>query len=857
MPKAAQPIAEPAPAAVEPSRPRRSPAAFAPAAELTQLASAINASPRVRSLTALSGEMNQPPPSAAQKQTGQEDGLQPRNLDPMQLCCAEDEPSQRKAEAGTAKPASAANNTGLPHHLKSGIESLSGVSMDDVTVHYNSTQPAQLNALAYAQGTDIHVAAGQEKHLPHEAWHVVQQAQGRVQPTMQMKSGVQLNDDKGLEHEADVMGKKAEIVGRLAPTLSPRAADLHRQAQPGNGRPAGTLSLKASPSGTSRTSPVLQRVITLKDAKGNPYPNKKKKGNATPEEVLGWLFDFMGDAAREAFAQEQEKLEILCEDPEVHFELDARNPKKSYYDFKESFKSYDVKAEKKEREKEKEPPKSIAREGEQGEQEEGDDLELGDLTDLAQVTLGLETLLQPIVTELKSTNSAKRPQRKLELFRPIQENVVSLVQYLVKCLANPLSPFDVAQIVRFQHTFEYDLLSASTEEVGPPVKKLETAIKKKNQGLLVDDSEEMHELQTQMFIEVAEILPITVDPICDSWDKPRRGAYLLQRLQETYGNLLASVQRGTHGSTSVSAKATSLQIIAGFGEMMLCKPMILQIQQIAPAISQICPWDEEALILKIFQQTVRRYKVRSILEMMMGIGEVCPVLLELHQSKRISGEAFASIARNLEEHVNVSYKGKEQLRILRLLVKLLRADGSLTCTEYESRIGKGAPADFVLEGNGLHSGKSRTVYEVEGVPNSVLLDEAYEYLVSRYKHKMSTVGTNLVELGYKLVLAVPLGTKLSASDTKALKSDPRFLYFGDTHVQEAIQEIPEDLGTIHGGPEELLFMHVAHFDMSMIREWRQSQAYQWYQEMILTFGLPIDPERRKDLVARIRSEFLD
>jgi hypothetical protein len=101
------------------------------------------------------------------------------------------------------------NHTGLPDNLKSGIESLSGMSMDSVRVHYNSAQPAQLNALAYAQGTDIHVAPGQEQHLPHEAWHVVQQAQGRVQPTTQMKSGVPVNDDKGLEHEADVMGAKA------------------------------------------------------------------------------------------------------------------------------------------------------------------------------------------------------------------------------------------------------------------------------------------------------------------------------------------------------------------------------------------------------------------------------------------------------------------------------------------------------------------------------------------------------------------------------------------------------------------------------------------------------------------------
>ena len=102
-------------------------------------------------------------------------------------------------------PIQAPNRTGLPDDLKTGVENLSGYSMDDVRVHYNSSKPAQLQALAYTQGSDIHVAPGQEKHLPHEAWHVIQQKQGRVQPTMQLQ-GVNVNDNEGLEREADVMG---------------------------------------------------------------------------------------------------------------------------------------------------------------------------------------------------------------------------------------------------------------------------------------------------------------------------------------------------------------------------------------------------------------------------------------------------------------------------------------------------------------------------------------------------------------------------------------------------------------------------------------------------------------------------
>lgn len=100
------------------------------------------------------------------------------------------------------------NNTGLPDNLKAGVENLSGFSMDDVKVHYNFSQPATVQALAYTQGTDIHVAPGQEQHLPHEAWHVAQQLAGRVEPTTEV-GGMPVNDNIGLEHEADMMGAKA------------------------------------------------------------------------------------------------------------------------------------------------------------------------------------------------------------------------------------------------------------------------------------------------------------------------------------------------------------------------------------------------------------------------------------------------------------------------------------------------------------------------------------------------------------------------------------------------------------------------------------------------------------------------
>jgi len=117
---------------------------------------------------------------------------------------------QRKISNNNAQKTAVGNNkTGLPENLKTGVEQLSSVSLDDVKVHYNSSAPAQLHAHAYAQGTDIHVAPGQEKHLPHEAWHVVQQKQGRVQATTQLKGNVNINDNESLENEATQMGNKA------------------------------------------------------------------------------------------------------------------------------------------------------------------------------------------------------------------------------------------------------------------------------------------------------------------------------------------------------------------------------------------------------------------------------------------------------------------------------------------------------------------------------------------------------------------------------------------------------------------------------------------------------------------------
>ncbi|MDQ1829751.1 eCIS core domain-containing protein [Massilia scottii] len=160
-------------------------------------------------------------------------------------------------------PAPTTTSTGLPGRLKSGVESLSGMSMDHVKVHYNSSRPAQLQAHAFAQGSDIHVAPGQERHLPHEAWHVVQQQQGRVQATAQY-AGAPINDNPALESEADRMGAMASNLG-----------DAMTLAQ------VSTPVQQAGHVGISQQQPVQRRVgfefqtnIRLKDENDKTPPLK-------------------------------------------------------------------------------------------------------------------------------------------------------------------------------------------------------------------------------------------------------------------------------------------------------------------------------------------------------------------------------------------------------------------------------------------------------------------------------------------------------------------------------------------------------------------------------------------------------
>ncbi|HBO26705.1 MAG TPA: cell division protein FtsK [Culturomica sp.] len=125
----------------------------------------------------------------------------------------EDELMQGKFETAQRQ---AENRTGIPDAVKQRMEDSFGTDFSSVRVHPDSSKAPEVGALAYTQGTDIHFAPGQFKPdttagqelLGHELTHVVQQAEGRVQPTTEI-GGMPVNDNEALEHEADVRGAQA------------------------------------------------------------------------------------------------------------------------------------------------------------------------------------------------------------------------------------------------------------------------------------------------------------------------------------------------------------------------------------------------------------------------------------------------------------------------------------------------------------------------------------------------------------------------------------------------------------------------------------------------------------------------
>ncbi|MCU0433358.1 MAG: DUF4157 domain-containing protein [Bacteroidia bacterium] len=131
--------------------------------------------------------------------------LSQQKADPAQL----DEDPEKKLMQG--KMATAQRKG---HDVIGKMGEAMGADFSNVNIHEGS-KASDVGALAYTQGNDIHFAQGKfdtnsqsgKALLGHELAHVVQQREGRVQPTTSI-NGLPVNDSKSLESEADSIGNK-------------------------------------------------------------------------------------------------------------------------------------------------------------------------------------------------------------------------------------------------------------------------------------------------------------------------------------------------------------------------------------------------------------------------------------------------------------------------------------------------------------------------------------------------------------------------------------------------------------------------------------------------------------------------
>jgi|GEM_PF-3574113 len=121
-----------------------------------------------------------------------------------------------------SEPDRVAPVAGSEASIRGALEKKSSVSLDDVSVHYNSPKPAEIGALAYARGTDVFMGPGQEKYLGHELTHVVQQKQGLVRSTGSV-GGMPVNESPALEAAADHMQVSAAPMAAAAPVTGAQA----------------------------------------------------------------------------------------------------------------------------------------------------------------------------------------------------------------------------------------------------------------------------------------------------------------------------------------------------------------------------------------------------------------------------------------------------------------------------------------------------------------------------------------------------------------------------------------------------------------------------------------------------------
>ncbi|MFM7203437.1 MAG: DUF4157 domain-containing protein [Myxococcota bacterium] len=185
-------------------------------------------------------------------------------------------PHSEPASAATRHQDSRSSGNPLQDSVRDKMEGAFGADFSSVRVHTDGQADA-IGAQAFTQGDDIHFGQGQyapenssgQELLGHELTHVLQQRAGRVSTTTQAR-GLELNDDAGLEKEADLLGAQAaqgqviQVPGHSRQeTLA--APVVQAKFLPGQ----GPIQLKGKPV----TPAVLKKVEALLQERAKQAPN--------------------------------------------------------------------------------------------------------------------------------------------------------------------------------------------------------------------------------------------------------------------------------------------------------------------------------------------------------------------------------------------------------------------------------------------------------------------------------------------------------------------------------------------------------------------------------------------------------
>lgn len=202
--------------------------------------------------------------------------------------------SRSRAEPRPHLPADGGGRA-MPPAVQAKMERAFGTDFSAVRI-YEGPRATALGALAYTQGSEVHFASGHyqpnspagQALLGHELAHTVQQRQGRVPTTLQLK-GVGVNDDAALEREADVAGARAAR-GDLALAGSDRSAIE-----------AGSLAARAERPSAPLAAPI-QRVVAPRISKETPEAQAASDRELQDAYDAVWQHLWRSPAARHIYA---------------------------------------------------------------------------------------------------------------------------------------------------------------------------------------------------------------------------------------------------------------------------------------------------------------------------------------------------------------------------------------------------------------------------------------------------------------------------------------------------------------------------------------------------------------------------